>query len=158
MPLRQVQRVRYKGIVCDRCGVEVTRAKVRRERMPYRARGSVSHIWFSRESRAGWAILDMSPRTLERSILCFICGIGSAKHRCPRCSSSATVNTGNTGKNTAVSSLPEWVPGHQTAFEEIDLEKLSDELRAEIRIQQGSAGSPCAGWKWSRLSAPQAPA
>ena len=62
------KRVRYKGIVCDRCGVEVTRAKVRRERMGHiELAAPVSHIWFFKgiPSRMG-LILDMSPRTLEK--------------------------------------------------------------------------------------------
>ncbi|NLJ80845.1 MAG: DNA-directed RNA polymerase subunit beta' [Firmicutes bacterium] len=62
------KRVRYKGIVCDRCGVEVTRAKVRRERMGHiELAASVSHIWFFKgiPSRMG-LILDISPRTLEK--------------------------------------------------------------------------------------------
>lgn len=62
------KRVRYKGIVCDRCGVEVTRAKVRRERMGHiELAAPVSHIWFFKgiPSRMG-LILDISPRTLEK--------------------------------------------------------------------------------------------
>jgi DNA-directed RNA polymerase subunit beta' len=62
------KRVRYKGIVCDKCGVEVTRAKVRRERMGHIELASpVSHIWFVKgtPSRIG-LLLDMTPRTLEQ--------------------------------------------------------------------------------------------
>ena len=62
------RRVRYKGIVCDRCGVEVTRAKVRRERMGHiELAAPVSHIWYFKgiPSRMG-LILDMSPRALEK--------------------------------------------------------------------------------------------
>jgi DNA-directed RNA polymerase subunit beta' len=62
------KRVRYKGIVCDKCGVEVARSKVRRERMGNIELASpVSHIWFVKgtPSRLG-LLLDMSPRTLER--------------------------------------------------------------------------------------------
>lgn len=64
------KRVRYKGVVCDRCGVEVTRAKVRRERMGHiELAAPVSHIWFFKgiPSRMG-LILDMSPRSLEEVI------------------------------------------------------------------------------------------
>ena len=62
------KRIRYKGIVCDRCGVEVTRSKVRRERMGHiELAAPVSHIWYFKgiPSRMG-LILDMSPRILER--------------------------------------------------------------------------------------------
>lgn len=62
------KRVRYKGVVCDRCGVEVTKAKVRRERLGHiELAAPVSHIWYFKgiPSRMG-LILDMSPRALEK--------------------------------------------------------------------------------------------
>jgi DNA-directed RNA polymerase subunit beta' len=62
------KRIRYKGIICDKCGVEVTRAKVRRERMGHIQLASpVSHIWYFKgtPSRLG-ILLDISPRYLER--------------------------------------------------------------------------------------------
>ncbi|MYC30978.1 MAG: DNA-directed RNA polymerase subunit beta', partial [Chloroflexi bacterium] len=62
------KRIRYRGVVCDRCGVEVTRSKVRRERMGHiRLAAPVAHIWFSKStpSRLG-LLLDLSPRNLER--------------------------------------------------------------------------------------------
>ncbi|WP_409337686.1 DNA-directed RNA polymerase subunit beta' [Eubacterium sp. F2] len=62
------KRIRYKGIVCDRCGVEVTKAKVRRERMGHiKLAAPVSHIWYFKgiPSRMG-LILDITPRNLER--------------------------------------------------------------------------------------------
>src|ERR1700726_1854447 len=62
------KRVRYKGIVCERCGVEVTRSKVRRERMGHVDLGApVSHIWFFKgvPSRIGY-LLDMAPKELEK--------------------------------------------------------------------------------------------
>jgi DNA-directed RNA polymerase subunit beta' len=62
------KRVRYKGIVCDRCGVEVTKSKVRRERMGHiELAAPVSHIWYFKgiPSRMG-LIMDMSPRNLEK--------------------------------------------------------------------------------------------
>jgi len=62
------KRVRYKGVVCDRCGVEVTKAKVRRERMGHiELAAPVSHIWYFKgiPSRLG-LMLDMSPRSLEK--------------------------------------------------------------------------------------------
>ena len=62
------KKIRYKGVICDRCGVEVARAKVRRERMGHIALAApVAHIWMSKgiPSRLG-LLLDLSPRNLER--------------------------------------------------------------------------------------------
>ncbi len=67
------KRVRYKGVVCDRCGVEVTKSKVRRERMGHiELAAPVSHIWFFKgiPSRLG-LVMDMSPRSLEK-VLYFV--------------------------------------------------------------------------------------
>ena len=67
------KRIRYKGIVCDKCGVEVTRSKVRRDRMGHiELAAPVSHIWYFKgiPSRMG-LILDVSPRSLER-VLYFV--------------------------------------------------------------------------------------
>ena len=62
------KRIRYKGIICDRCGVEVTKAKVRRERMGHiKLASPVSHIWYFKgiPSRIG-RVLNMSPKALEK--------------------------------------------------------------------------------------------
>ena len=62
------KKIRYKGVVCDRCGVEITKASVRRERMGHiELAAPVSHIWYFKgiPSRMG-LILDLSPRTLEK--------------------------------------------------------------------------------------------
>ena len=62
------KRIRYKGVICDRCGVEVTRSKVRRERMGHiELAAPVSHIWYFKgiPSRMG-LVLDISPRALEK--------------------------------------------------------------------------------------------
>ncbi len=62
------KKIRYKGVKCDRCGVEVTRSKVRRERMGHiKLAAPVAHIWFAKStpSRLG-LLLDLSPRNLER--------------------------------------------------------------------------------------------
>ena len=66
----KLKRIRYKGRVCDRCGVEVTRAKVRRERMGHiELAAPVTHVWYFKgiPSRMG-LVLDMSPRLLEEVI------------------------------------------------------------------------------------------
>ena len=70
------KRIRYKGVICDRCGVEVTKSKVRRERMGHiELAAPVSHIWYFKgiPSRMG-LILSMSPRALEK-VLYFACYI-----------------------------------------------------------------------------------
>ena len=62
------KRIRYKGVICDKCGVEVAQSKVRRERMGHiELACPVSHIWFAKgiPSRIG-LLLDLSPRSLER--------------------------------------------------------------------------------------------
>ena len=62
------KKIRYKGVVCDRCGVEVTKSNVRRERMGHiELAAPVSHIWYFKgiPSRMG-LILDLSPRVLEK--------------------------------------------------------------------------------------------
>jgi len=62
------KKIRYKGVICDRCGVEVARSKVRRERIGHiQLAAPVAHVWFSKgvPSRLG-LLLDLSPRNLER--------------------------------------------------------------------------------------------
>ena len=64
------KRVRYKGVICDKCGVEVTRSKVRRERMGHiELAAPVTHIWYFRgvPSRIG-LLLDMTPKALEQVV------------------------------------------------------------------------------------------
>lgn len=138
------KRVRYKGIVCDRCGVEVTRAKVRRERMGHiELAAPVSHIWFFKgiPSRMG-LILDMSPRTLEK-VLYF--------------ASYIVINPGDSGitglaKQQLLSEgeYREYRDKYGKAFEaaigaeaikklleELDLDEMSKELRKEIKDTSG---------------------
>ncbi len=70
------KRIRYKGVICDKCGVEITKAKVRRERMGHiELAAPVSHIWYFKgtPSRIG-LMLDMSPKALEQ-VLYFACHV-----------------------------------------------------------------------------------
>ena len=62
------KKIRYKGIICDRCGVEVTRSKVRRERLGHiELAAPVSHIWYFRGTPSRMSLLlDVSPKQLER--------------------------------------------------------------------------------------------
>ncbi|NMB25557.1 MAG: DNA-directed RNA polymerase subunit beta' [Firmicutes bacterium] len=135
------KRVRYKGIVCDRCGVEVTRAKVRRERMGHiELAASVSHIWYFKgiPSRMG-LILDMSPRTLEK-ILYFASYVvtdpgdsglapkqllNEQEYRDMRNKEGVNFQAGMGAE--AVKRL----------LEDIDLDALSQELRQEIKDTTG---------------------
>ncbi|AIS53198.1 DNA-directed RNA polymerase subunit beta' [Thermoanaerobacter kivui] len=135
------KRVRYKGVVCDRCGVEVTRSKVRRERMGHiELAAPVSHIWYFKgiPSRMG-LLLDMSPRALEK-VLYF--------------ASYVVIDPGDTPltKKQLLSEKEyrEYLDKYGNRFragmgaeaikellQEIDLEKLSKELKAEIRESTG---------------------
>ncbi len=135
------KRVRYKGIVCDRCGVEVTRAKVRRERLGHiELAAPVSHIWYFKgiPSRMG-LLLDMSPRTLEK-VLYFASYIvidpgdtplakrqllNEAEYREYREKYGASFKAGMGAE--AIKKL----------LEEMDLEKLAKELRKEIKETTG---------------------
>ncbi|HLQ62021.1 MAG TPA: hypothetical protein VK131_09170, partial [Candidatus Acidoferrales bacterium] len=87
------KRYRYKGIICDKCGVEVTRSKVRRERMGHiKLASPVSHVWYFKgiPSRMG-LLLDMSPRNLEK-ILYFANYIVTEVHQQARQEMLASLN------------------------------------------------------------------
>ena len=135
------KKIRYKGIVCDRCGVEVTRSKVRRERMGHIELATpVSHIWYFKgiPSRMG-LILDMSPKVLEQ-ILYFAAYV--------------VIDAGNTGliEKSILSekdyreSLEKYGDkfkagmGAEAIKEllcQIDLEELSADLKAQLETAQG---------------------
>ncbi len=135
------KRVRYRGVVCDRCGVEVTRSKVRRERMGHiELAAPVSHIWYFKgiPSRMG-LMLDMSPRALEQ-VLYF--------------ASYIVIDPGDTPltKKQLLNEQEyrEYRAKYGDAFqagmgaeaikkllEEIDLDELARELRAEIKDSKG---------------------
>ncbi len=135
------KRVRYKGVICDRCGVEVTRSKVRRERLGNIVLAApVSHIWYFKgiPSRMG-LLLDMSPRALEK-VLYFV--------------SYIVTDGGDTGlikkQLLTENEYREYREKYGSSFkagmgaesikkllEEIDLEELSRELRQELREVTG---------------------
>lgn len=135
------KRVRYKNIVCDRCGVEVTRSKVRRERMGHIELATpVSHIWFFKgvPSRMG-LVLDMSPRDLEE-VLYFV--------------SYVVIDKGNTPlENKQTLSEKEYRAYYEkygTGFKvgmgaeaikellkKVDLKKDIDEITKELETAQG---------------------
>ena len=135
------RRVRYKGVICDRCGVEVTKSKVRRSRMGHiELAAPMSHIWYFKgiPSRMG-LLLDMSPRSLEK-ILYF--------------ASYVVINPGETGLNEKELINEEKFRAvyreHGNTFEvgmgaeavkkllqNIDLEKESKMLRADLKDSTG---------------------
>ena len=135
------KKIRYKGVVCDRCGVEITKSSVRRERMGHiELAAPVSHIWYFKgiPSRMG-LILDLSPRVLER-VLYF--------------ASYIVLDAGDTGLGyKQVLSEAEYQEAREqygSAFrvgmgaeairellESIDLEKDSAELKAELENATG---------------------
>ncbi|MDR1439306.1 MAG: DNA-directed RNA polymerase subunit beta', partial [Clostridiales bacterium] len=131
------KRIRYKGIVCDRCGVEVTRAKVRRERMGHiELAAPVSHIWYFKgiPSRMG-LILDMSPRALEK-VLYFAAyvvvdpGATPLSHKQILSEKEYRENAERYGGNFKAGMGAESV---KELLGQIDLEKLSAELREELK-------------------------
>jgi len=112
------KRIRYKGIICDKCGVEVTRAKVRRERMGHVQLASpVSHIWYFKgtPSRLG-ILLDISPRNLER-ILYFALYI--------------TTHVDEDARRRALAALDEEMEGRGGKAGR-ELVELEEKLRADI--------------------------
>ncbi|MCL0081002.1 DNA-directed RNA polymerase subunit beta' [Peptococcaceae bacterium] len=135
------KRVRYKGVICDRCGVEVTKSKVRRERLgKIELAAPVSHIWYFKgiPSRMG-LLLDMSPRALEK-VLYFV--------------SYIVLDPGDTNlikkQLLTENEYREYLDQHGQSFKvgmgaeavkelllEIDLEVMSKELRQELKEVSG---------------------
>ena len=152
------KRVRYKGIVCERCGVEVTRSKVRRERMGHvDLAAPVSHIWFFKgvPSRIGY-LLDMAPKELEK-VLYFAASIitwvddearqkdlDSSRRRSTRCSTPTppSARSGCWSCASRSSAARSTCNGKQTHFSDedhlwadsldINLSKISDEEREKL--------------------------
>ncbi len=135
------KRVRYKGIVCDRCGVEITKSKVRRERMGHiELAAPVSHIWYFKgiPSRMG-IILGMSPRALEK-ILYFAnyvvldAGNTSLSYKDLLTESEYREAYDKFGNTFTVGMGAEAV---KTLLQQIDLEKESKELKAQLKDSTG---------------------
>ncbi|MDT8902694.1 DNA-directed RNA polymerase subunit beta' [Anaeroselena agilis] len=135
------KRIRYKGIVCDRCGVEVTRSKVRRDRMGHiELAAPVSHIWYFKgiPSRMG-LILDISPRALEK-VLYFASYIVLDPGDTPLMKKQLLTENeyrdyrDKYGHAFKVGMGAEAI---KKLLDELDLEKLSRELRQELREVSG---------------------
>ncbi|WP_156291770.1 DNA-directed RNA polymerase subunit beta' [Oceanobacillus salinisoli] len=135
------KRVRYKGVVCDRCGVEVTKSKVRRERMGHiELAAPVSHIWYFKgiPSRMG-LVLDMSPRALEEVIYFaayIVTDPGNTPLEKKQLLSEKEFRAyydkyGNTFKAQM------GAEAIRKLLQDIDLEKEVDSLREELKTAQG---------------------
>lgn len=135
------KRVRYKGVVCDRCGVEVTRSKVRRERMGHiELAAPVSHIWYFKgiPSRMG-LILDMSPRALEK-VLYFAAYVVIEPGTTPLMKKQLLVESEYREYREKYGSHFRAGMGAEAVKEllaELDLEGLSQELRGELNSSSG---------------------
>ncbi len=135
------KRVRYKGVVCDRCGVEVTRSKVRRERMGHiELAVPVSHIWYFKgiPSRLG-LILDMSPRALEK-VLYFAAYVVIDPGKTTLSKNqilSEKEYTENYEKYGDVFRAGMGAEAILEMLQAIDLDKLYDELRADLDGAKG---------------------
>ena len=136
------KKIRYRGIVCDRCGVEVTRSKVRRERMGHiKLAAPVSHIWYFRGIPSRMSlILDVSPKNLER-VLYFASYIVTDPGDTPltrlQVLSERELRQAQAeyGRHSFKAGM-----GAETVKEllkEIDLESLMQELRQEFRVASG---------------------
>ena len=140
------KRVRYKGIVCDRCGVEVTRAKVRRERMGHiELAAPVSHIWYFKgiPSRMG-LILDISPRALEK-VLYFAAYIVTDPGDTPLMEKQLlTENEYREYREKYGDAFKAGMGAEavKVLLEKLDLDKMAEELRHEVRDGVGPAQDP----------------
>ena len=135
------KKIRYKGVVCDRCGVEITKSNVRRERMGHiELAAPVSHIWYFKgiPSRMG-LILDLSPRTLEK-VLYFasyiVLDAGNTNLTYKQVLSETEYQTAREtfGNGFRVGMGAEAI---QTLLSEIDLEKDAAELKAGLKDATG---------------------
>ena len=135
------KRIRYKGIICDRCGVEVTRSKVRRERMGHiELAAPVSHIWYFKgiPSRMG-LILDISPRSLEK-VLYFASYIVLDPADSPlikrQLLTESEYHEART-KHGAGFRVGMGAEAIKELLQELDLDKMSEDLRKELEEVSG---------------------
>lgn len=135
------KRVRYKGVVCDRCGVEVTRSKVRRERLGHiELAAPVSHIWYFKgiPSRMG-LLLDMSPRALEK-VLYFVSYIVIDPGDTPLIKKQLLTETEYReyrDKYETVFKAGMGAEAVKKLLEEINMDELAKELRTELKEVSG---------------------
>ena len=131
------KRVRYKGIICDRCGVEVTKSKVRRERMGHiELAAPVAHIWYFKGIPSRIAlVLDISPRSLEKVIyFASYIVIDKGTSDLTKCQILTEKEYREAeekfGKGSFVAKMG--AEAIRTLLQEVDIEKLSAKLKKEI--------------------------
>jgi DNA-directed RNA polymerase subunit beta' len=135
------KRVRYKGIVCDRCGVEVTKSKVRRERLGHiELAAPCSHIWYFKgiPSRMG-LILDISPRSLEK-VLYFVSYIVTDPGDTPLMKKQLLTELEYREKKEKYGNRFQAGMGAEAIkilLQELDMDALEAELRTELREATG---------------------
>ena len=137
------KKIRFKGVVCDRCGVEVTKASVRRERMGHiKLAAPVSHIWYFKgiPSRMG-LILDVSPKALER-VLYFAAyivtdpgNVNDIKYKDVISEKEYRDLQDKYGEESFIAEMG--AEAVLKLLKDIDLEKLSEELKNELKDAQG---------------------
>ena len=136
------KRIRFKGKVCERCGVEVTRSKVRRERMGHiELAAPVSHIWYFKgiPSRMG-LILDLSPRILEKVLyfaLYIVTDPGSVRELSKMQTLTEKEYRDMREKYEDDFEASMGAEAIKKLLEDIDCEKLSEELKADLENAQG---------------------
>ena len=136
------KRIRYKGKICDRCGVEVTKAKVRRERMGHiELAAPVSHIWYFKgiPSRMG-LILDLSPRVLEKVLyfaLYIVTDPGSVRELSKMQTLTEKEYRDMREKYEDDFEASMGAEAVKKLLEDIDCEKLSEELKKDLETAQG---------------------
>ncbi len=155
------KKIRYKGKICDRCGVEVTRAKVRRERMGHiESPAPCSHIWYFKgiPSRMG-LLLDISPRILEK-VLYFANYIVTDPGECPlmpRTRSSPKKNTAICARSMRTISTPVWAPRpSRNCSSRSTSRSLSEQLPSELKdaAARRRRASSSALRSWMRSASP----
>ncbi|MBC7293249.1 MAG: DNA-directed RNA polymerase subunit beta', partial [Thermoleophilia bacterium] len=135
------KRVRYKGVICEKCGVEITRSKVRRERMGHiELAAPVSHIWYFKgiPSRLG-LLLDMSPRALEK-VLYFASYIVTDPGSSPLTEKQLlTENEYRDAREKYGNSFKAGMGAEaiKELLQKLDLDKLARELKEEARSSSG---------------------
>src|SRR2546421_575062 len=137
------KRVRFKGIICERCGVEVTRAKVRRERMGHiELAAPVTHIWYFKgvPSRLGY-LLDLAPKDLEKIIYFasyVITSVNSeTRHRDMSTVESEIGAEKRHAENARDAEIEKRAEAIKALIENLDLDNEADELREVIRSGKG---------------------
>ncbi len=136
------KRIRYKGKICDRCGVEVTRAKVRRERMGHiELAAPVSHIWYFKgiPSRIG-LMLDVSPRMLEKVLyfaMYIVTDPGTVRELSKKQILTEKEYRDLREKYEDDFDAAMGAEAIKKLLEEIDLEQISEDLKTELRNSSG---------------------